>query len=725
MTFIRRYQQDPTLEQLLEIEAVNVVDIAPPAPSTGVGTGAVLVVGEFEDGPFAAGGDSLGAQVYDTQVQEIFTPQDFAQKFGSFGFIRGGTPSQDPCARRGGGELWNGNGYLKMKFMRARRMMVARADTSVGSVTLTPLACVEGTERGPFALTAGLQLTPTPGGATTALAGAAAVLTASGAPTGMNAGDALRITVDGNAPVLVTFLGTESAIATIVSRINAVLGATIASNSAGSLRLTGVQLGTGGLIEIEEVVSGTFTRLGGFASTSVAGTGNVANLAAVTVAELVAIFNATAGWISASVVSRVTSEGYMRICAPTSLVIAAGTLQAALGLPTAAAAPGDHDGGIVRAGSRVTDGTTTWVTMQTLIFAAEATAGISVKVRPALDDGTAAAGTALAVDELLDQPDFQDLACSNPIALSVALTDAQKDAAYDAALEATLAYARNPAREADYLVCARRTAVLVASGLSNERRAREGGLTSRKFITRAALGIAPSTAIADVANYRDDGLFYTYPGWQVRIPEIAILGTSGGLGFTADGVITVGGDGPLATLCARLNPEENPAQATDLIDAFFEVENVGVDLDLAFYKAFKAAGIAAPIVDPDDGPQYQSGVTSSLVSGRATMARRKFADFVQDSMAKLAKPYSKKLNRQSRRDALTAAEDSFLSGLQAPNQPDLSRLEAYRLDPVGGNTPERLALGIFVLLTQVRSYSSLDAIVIRTEIGENTIISSS
>jgi hypothetical protein len=726
MVFVRRYNQDPTLEQLLEIEAVNVVDLAPPAPSTGVGTGAVLVVGQFEDGPYAAGGDSLGAVPYNTQVQEVVGPQDFAQKFGSFGFVRGGTPSQDPVARRGGGELWNGNGYLKLKGLRSRRLMIARVDDSVGQVQLTPLACVTGTSRGPFDLTAGDTMTATPGGATTALAAAAAVLTASGAPTGMNAGDALRITVDGNAPVLVSFLGTESVIATIVSRINAVLGSTIASNSSGNLRLTGLILGLSGRIVIEEVTTGTLTRLGGFAALSAAGTGNVGNIDAVTAAELVAIFNGTAGWGSAGVSARVTEDGFVRVCEDSGTIqITAGAIQAALGLPTTSAAATDHDGGTLPAGARVTDGVTTWVTTQAVSFAEASAAAVAVKVRPALDDGTALGGAALAVDTLTDQPSFTDLGCSNPIALTVALTDAQMDIRYEAAMDATLAYARNPAREADYMVSARRTAVTMAAGLDNQRQAREGGLTSRKFIGRAALGVSPDTARTDVASYRDDGLFYTYPGWKLRVPEIAIRGSAGGLGFTDDGVITVGGDTPLATLCARLNPEENPAQATDLIDAFFEVENVGRDLTIADYKLFKAVGICAPIVDPDDGPQYQSGVTSSLTSGRTTIARRKMADFIQDSMARVAKPYSKKLNRLTRREALTAAEDSFLSGLLSVNSPDLARIEDYRLDGVGGNTPERLALGVFVLLTQVRTLSSLDAITIRTEIGENTVISTS
>jgi hypothetical protein len=52
--FIRRFLFDPGNAELTAIEGVVVIDREPPASITGVGSGAVLVVGEFENGPFAA-----------------------------------------------------------------------------------------------------------------------------------------------------------------------------------------------------------------------------------------------------------------------------------------------------------------------------------------------------------------------------------------------------------------------------------------------------------------------------------------------------------------------------------------------------------------------------------------------------------------------------------------------------------------------------------------------
>ena len=88
MGFVQRYRQDPTLEQLTSIEQTAIVDIAPPQPGVGQGSGNVLVTAEFEDGPFAAGGDSAGYDPNRRGILEAFTSGDLEQKYGGFGFVR-------------------------------------------------------------------------------------------------------------------------------------------------------------------------------------------------------------------------------------------------------------------------------------------------------------------------------------------------------------------------------------------------------------------------------------------------------------------------------------------------------------------------------------------------------------------------------------------------------------------------------------------------------------
>ena len=729
MTIVQRYRQDPTLEQLTSIEQLAIVDIAPPQPSTGVGSGNVLEVGEHEDGPFAAGGDSTGYDPNRRGVLEVFTSADLEQKFGGFGFVRNGVPYNDPIARQSAGELWNGSGFIKLKFLKMNRLFVARVDTSVGEVTITPLAPLCGTVSGPFTglvVGAWLSVDVDAGGAIAidAIAATAATTTAAGAPAGLVAGDAVTLAVDGGAPVTIAFDGTSSAIADVVNVINTAMGAVIASDSGGNLALTGQQLGSGGSISMVDVVAGTAAKLG-FAGSPVTatGTGNVANLASVTTAELAAIINGTAAFALTTGSARVDAQQRLCLSATTSL-LASGAQVAELGLNTTLTSVGAQGAGQVPAGTRVDDGTTTFLTMQTLDFAANATAGQVVKVRHALDDGLGIGAGAGTVDTVQDQPDFVDIGVTNSLLITAALTTPQKDARYTEALSATLAMNRNPSKNATLMVVARRTEAVFRDARQNVLDAELAGIRGRIFIGSAPLGFTPDQALTDVAQWRTDRVFYTYPGMQVRIPEIASRGSAGGLGFTDTGIITVRADGPLTTLCAVLNPEENPGQQTEgVIDQFFELEDIGRSLEISDYKAFKAAGIAAPVIDEDEGPEFQSGVTTSLDSGRETMARRKMADFIQDSMATLAKPFQKKLNRRSNRDAVTTRFDSFLGGLQSLQALELQRIEDYAIDDEQGNTPERLALGIAVWLTTVRTLSSLDAIVIRTEVGPNAIIS--
>jgi hypothetical protein len=174
--FTRRFTALPTLATLLAIEGVSIIDLAPPDPVVGAGTGTVLLVGEFEDGLFAVDSTAKGSV-------EVFGSEDFRTKFGSLGYIYGGVVANNPCARKHLGECWNGNGYLKAFKLRAQRLLIARVDTSVGSVSFDVLASITG-GAGPFQLAAGQTLsvtTNTGTGATAAVTAVVATVAGAGA----------------------------------------------------------------------------------------------------------------------------------------------------------------------------------------------------------------------------------------------------------------------------------------------------------------------------------------------------------------------------------------------------------------------------------------------------------------------------------------------------------------------------------------------------------------
>lgn len=737
--YVRRFTSFPSIETLNEIEAVDIVDLPPPAPLTGTGSGTLLCIAELEDGTFAAGGDAAEfvPSLKGSGIQEAFSSEDFRAKYGGFGFVYSGVPYQNPCARKHLQEFWNGSGFIKLKYLKPRRLIVARVDTNVGNVAFSPLAMLEG-GAGPYALAVGQQisLTTNVGGPASSTAIAAAVASISGsafAASGYVGGETISVQIDNNPAVNVVFSAADQTRAQVAARINAYLGFTSAVDTGTVLRFDGIVKGTSGRVVLADVTAGALTSIGHTPGTT-AGTGNVANLNAVTATEVATIINATVALTAINVNARVSSAGRLRIVSTTlgvgSIIVAAGAMATALGLSPIAVVvnAGVHIAGSIPAGTRVrTAGGAEWVTMQTLIVAEGTTAVPNpgphvVKVRPALDDGTGVGATASTVVIIppTDQPVMGEFAVTNPAALTVALTEVQMDNAYIAALNATIDLSK-PSAQANHMIVARRSDTVHREGLANARNASAEGHFGRKFQYGAAVGFTQSQANADRALYPSDRLFYSWPAWQVRVPEIAQLGLAGGMGFTADGVINVRGDGPLASINCQLNPEENPGQETHLIDDFFSVENVSPPLGMTSYISLKANGISAPRVDRTSGPIYQSGVTSDLTPGLTTQARRKMADFIQDTLAQRLVPFSKKLSTEARVDSVTGIINQFLKDLRSEDQPELQRIAAYSVDSRSGNTPTLNALGIYVWVIRVKTLSSLDAIVLQTQVGEGVV----
>lgn len=729
--FVRRFTEIPTLEVIREIEGLVIVDLAPPAPATGAGTGVVLLVGEFEDGYFATDEEAQGAV-------EVYGSADYQVKFGSFGYTYSGVKANHPSARRGLAEDWNGNGFLKSFKLKCSRLLIARADTSVGEVAFAPLPTIKSSGTGPWALAVGMILSATTNagtGTTAALAATRATLTGAGeAIATIVSGDTVGIALEDGRETIVTFGASDTTLSAVIARINTTLGATIASADTTHLVLTGLKYGSAGKIVLRETTTGVLAKLG-FPEGSLNGTGNVANLAAVTAAEVVALVNASASMGSADVAAQVGPDGKLWLYHTTSA--AASTLQVDPGTGGMAAALGftldtdvtlaTNEAGTIPAGTRVQASTISggeWVTMQTLDVPAGASGPILVRVRPGLDNGTHVGANVATINTLVDVPSFAAVSVTNPALLSAALTEGQKDAAYIEALDATL-NELGVARDANYLLIARRSDAVVRAGRENATTATSIGMFGRKYVMGGMLGATPSEAIADVASYRSDRVFYAPLALKVKVPQIAERGLAGGQGFTADGVITVRSDGPLTTVCAMLAPEENIGQQTNLIDDFFAVNAYGQILSAEVYKAFKRAGLCAPRIDRESGTIFQSEQTTSLESGRETIKRRRFADFIQDTSIGVFKPYVKRLNKAATRAKMLGKWNQFLSGLKSENAPEKSRLLEFATDDSinAGNTAAVLAQGVYYIVTTVKQHPSLDDIVVQTEIGENAVIS--
>jgi hypothetical protein len=720
--FIRRFLFDPGNEVLLEIESVNVLDLEPPSSIQGIGTGCAMIVGEFENGPFA-------------EPTEVGSATELKSLFGGFGYIYGGVQGNNPCARSrladGAivAEKWNGNGAIQLSGKKFKRLLIVRVDTSVGEVTFTRLASLDGATAFDFNLASGEAMTFDDGGgpATATFTGVAATVTGAGsAPAAMTSGDTLVLGYDGADDFTVTFLSTDATLAAYAARINQYAGYTM-SDVPGELRLTGLQKGTGGQVRVVSASAGVLAKTG-LSVANTAGTGNVANIDAVTATELDTIISAA----NAAVSVEVTALGALRLVNDgtngDTLEVTALTATA-LGFPVgevADAATGSA--GIIPAGTRVNKASGPYfVTMQDVTIDADSAGPYTVPVRHATDDGTglgASAGTVVQVTEPITLGAFSVI---NQLPVAVAKTEAAIDAAYVTAIESTVDL-NSVASEANVFWSARQSNAVRSALRTNVITASAEGCAGRMAAIRPPLNTLKATAKSTSAQpgvgaYRDQRVIYNYPGVATFIPPVAALGLAGGDGFTADGIVDVGSDGFMCSILSQLPPEENPGQETDFLSAVVSLER-GANVQgmtITDYTQFKAKGIAAPRIAGGKA-FFQSGVTSvdpAVNPGLKNIARRRMADFIQDTLSRRLVAFGKKTNKATRRQAIVAEIRSFMNGLMGKTNPAQARIAGYTLDPYSANTSDTLAAGIFRVILRIRTLSSLDSIVLDTMAGES------
>lgn len=735
--YIRYFLVDPGDDVLLNIESVNILDFAPPAPVLAVGTGVVCCVGEFEDGPF-------------NTPYQVVSSNDVLNTSGSFGFTYGSTTANNPCARSRKAdntltpENWNGNGYIALANKNFSQLVLVRVDTSVGSVQFTRLASILGVAKFTYLLTSGQAFTFNDGSSHTAtFTGVPATVTGTGAAFGSitNGMTAVFTYVDPTTilpvTVNVTFLTGDTSIGAVVSRINNAAGFTFASNSSGQLELTGRVGGTDDNIGI---VSGTaLTDLGLAVDLTNPGTGNVGNILAATFTELQTVVAAASG--GTTVVDQLSSTSQPRlknvgVPGTGTLTITASTavdFGFPVGVPDSAATGNPNS---IPAGTKVSDGTHHFVTMQTIRVTSVVQSGVAasgagpypVKVRPAVDDGTGLGATSGSVTTIESPLDFDAWVVINLQAISVALTESQLDNAYLAAFDATLDM-NTVASKVNIMYAARQSATIRGALKQNAFVATSGGLAGRMACVRPPLGttkaVAQSGNAPGVGATRDQRVIYTYPGWSTRIAPIAQLGVAGGAGFTADGVIDVGSDGFLAALMSQMPPEENPGQQTPFLGGVLGLESAAVGLMMGDYINFKAAGICAPRYDPT-GAFYQSGVTSvdpAVNPGFVKIARRRMGDYLQGTCARIAMPFIKQLNKSARRKALLGELRSFALGLLGKSNENERRIKGFTINDKNTSTPQQLNQGLYRVQSDFALLGDLGSIALMSQVGENVQVS--
>lgn len=717
--FTRRFNFVPSDDVLVEIESANIVDLTPPAPIAGVGTGTALLVGEFETGPFEL-------------TTEVSSAADLQATFGGFGYTYGSSVANFPSAvsrQADGGALehWNGNGALALNGKQFARLLICRVDTSVGAVQFSRLAFVTGAAQPSYPLDTGsvLGLDIGAGEVDATFTGTPATVAGSGfgGTTGFSGGETLTLGYDAVTDFVVTFLVGDQSATDVASRINAYAGFTFADGSSGQIVLTAKLGGTDGQVRVVAGSTGVISTLG-LTVANTAGTGNVGNISAVTFAEVKAIVEAG---ISGTLVEQ-DPEGRLRVsnvATPLTgtITVKEGTGPNSLGFvkdDTSSAASGVA--GVIPAGSVVTDdGTNVLVTMQDVAVLAAVAGPYSVKVRYAVDDVSGGGTSPSTIVELTTVLGFGSFSVTNAQSIGAALSESQIDAQYAIALAtgSSTTSVSSIAKVTNVIWSARHSNAVRRSLRTNAIYASANGCFGRVACISPPLNTKSSDAVGNaepgVGALRDERVIYCYVGFNVFVPPIALRGTAGGAGFTASGNIDQTSDGWMASILSQLNPEENPGQDTPFTSAANGIET-GANVqgfDMTDYVHFKSKGIAAARFDADAGEMiFQSGITSVdpvTAPALTTIARRRMDDFIGDSIAAFATRFGKKLMTRSRRIAFRKGISAFLNGLLSPTNPDAQRIGGYTVTDKGLNTQDSLSRGLYKIRVDVQTLPSFDS----------------
>lgn len=311
-----------------------------------------------------------------------------------------------------------------------------------------------------------------------------------------------------------------------------------------------------------------------------------------------------------------------------------------------------------------------------------------------------------------------------------AANHASIDALYVTAVDSLLAD-QAPARDVKILCTSRSSTNIVSKLKSHVLTASTFGVGRTAVVSPPLTTVSQATVVGDpapgVGANRDERVDYAWPGLQTFVPEAVglTLGTADG-STTQDGLIDTPADLWLAALMSNLAPERNPGEATpvtkEVMSTVAGFQRSAPTLGVQEYINLRANGVAAPRNDRKAGFIFQSGVTTSLVNGQKNINRRRFADFIQDSVADALNPFAKQPLTQNLKDTMVTEVDEFCLGMLSPDNPPAQRIDSYQIDDKSGNTAQLSENGIFVIIGRVRMTPTADFIVFQSEVGNGVVI---
>lgn len=683
--FVRRYTSTPSLSVLTAIEGVVIIDLPPPSPPQGVSTNVIGLVGEFADVTYGVAVDANGNFTSFGNPVQIFSGADLINKVGGF----------DATIGQFGGAM--GNGYVELR------------NKSFGTLVVCPvnMASASGMRLWRYLPTNASATNPTPVVPVSAATVPAAYLLTDGSQPleRMKVAGAVQFTslvayasqTDGtvstgsSAPTQ-TFTSPSQSFTTIL-RPDGITGVQPGDILVlGSLGATGANLTDAGQFRIVAIPSPTTLTVQQMNGASFS-------------------FPTASSALAWRIHAGSTADSYGGAAGTASLLSNQGSF-------TVPAWPLTNDAGT---GSSATNGT--WPTGTSLV---------PVVVPPALTATTAdplsgLAGMVGPTTGIAYTADVQAPNAPNNAAIDVLYLAAITSFLNDDVPEANVSHiwaARKSLNIRNYLL----QHVLTASQRGVGRTCSISPELNQPIGT--ALTIVTGASDPGVGANSNERVFYDWPGVQTMVPEAVNIPLAGADGsIVTNGNLDTTGDGWMASILGNLPPERNPGESTDTTQAVLApllgyARNTP-QLDINAWTFLRQSGVAGIRFDRTTGPEFQSGITSSLVAGQTNINRRKMADYIEDSLAIALKPFVKLPLSNDTIDGAIAQVTDFLDLLLSPDNAANQRIAGYSIDAVSGNTPDLTAAGIFVIIVNVQTLATADFIVLQAQIGEDVTITTS
>jgi len=308
-----------------------------------------------------------------------------------------------------------------------------------------------------------------------------------------------------------------------------------------------------------------------------------------------------------------------------------------------------------------------------------------------------------------------------------AATTADLRALYDACFEALLIDAY-PARDVSILISSRTDSLIRNAMKTHVLTASSQGRGRMAVVAPSVSMVSKETAISDEADgvgyTRDERVIYCWPAVRMSMPNAVNSRVKLADGtYTTEGILDIRSDVFMASILSNLNAERNPGQATDPVPLCLSpvlAFQSGLPVDgysMSDYIQFRQNGVAAIRFDRSAGKTFQSGITSSLISGQKNINRRRMADEIQDSLAAIYEKFSKLPLTTQLKTAIDTETNAYLESLLSSTNPANQRIEAYAVDSKSGNTFEFNVAGIYVVIVRVRMLATADDIVLQAEVG--------